>query len=424
MPRRRSADGYESLAAGCGAAARCAETRGRVPVRLESRRGTEAQPGAARRSRSRSRRCSRSSSSTRRSPAAERRRSRRASSTGRTGEVSLAGRVVGPITGDAHAGGLRFRLRDIKGTARQTVAVVYTGSVPDLFQAGRDVVVEGKLQNGTFVAQARLARDEVPVEVRARRSRLTRCPSSAAPRSSSRSGSRCTRSSRARPPPARAAAGSPPRRRTRSLAAFGSTRGRRGRAARGASPRDDFSFAYVAGAHRAASCRLGYTLSAFWGGQEGSLLLWLLVLTGYARGSRSARPQAARATSSSGSCPCSAASPSFFAFLLVAVASPFDDAARARRRRRAQPEPPEPVHGRPPAAPLPRLRRADRAVRVRDGRAALGPHRRALDRRDAPLDARRVDVPRDRPAARRALGLRGGRLGRLLRLGSRSRTPR
>ena len=50
-----------------------------------------------------------------------------------TGEVSLVGLVVGKPTGDAHAGGLRFTLRDVKGTA--TVPVVYTGSVPDLFRA-------------------------------------------------------------------------------------------------------------------------------------------------------------------------------------------------------------------------------------------------------------------------------------------------
>src|SRR5712671_2949040 len=45
--------------------------------------------------------------------------------------------------------------------------------------------------------------------------------------------------------------------------------------------RRDLSFVYVA-QHISRSLPLGYTLSAFWGGQEGSLLLWLLVLTGYA----------------------------------------------------------------------------------------------------------------------------------------------
>jgi cytochrome c-type biogenesis protein CcmE len=67
-----------------------------------------------------------------------------------TGKVSLTGRVVKPVTGDAHGAGLRFELRDVNGTA--TVPVVYTGSVPDLFRAGRDIVVTGRLQNGVFVA--------------------------------------------------------------------------------------------------------------------------------------------------------------------------------------------------------------------------------------------------------------------------------
>jgi cytochrome c-type biogenesis protein CcmF len=45
--------------------------------------------------------------------------------------------------------------------------------------------------------------------------------------------------------------------------------------------RRDLSFVYVA-QHTSHSLPLGYALSAFWGGQEGSLLLWLLILTGYA----------------------------------------------------------------------------------------------------------------------------------------------
>src|SRR5918999_4597229 len=45
--------------------------------------------------------------------------------------------------------------------------------------------------------------------------------------------------------------------------------------------RHDFSLVYVARL-TSEELPLGYTLSAFWGGQEGSLLLWLLVLTGYA----------------------------------------------------------------------------------------------------------------------------------------------
>jgi cytochrome c-type biogenesis protein CcmE len=71
---------------------------------------------------------------------------------GRTDTVSLQGKVVGPVTGDAHEGGMRFRVRDIEGDDPTTVTVVYTGSVPDQFKVGRDLVVDGRLEGGTFVA--------------------------------------------------------------------------------------------------------------------------------------------------------------------------------------------------------------------------------------------------------------------------------
>ena len=43
----------------------------------------------------------------------------------------------------------------------------------------------------------------------------------------------------------------------------------------------DFELAYVA-SHSARSMDLGYRLAALWGGQSGSLLLWLWVLLAYA----------------------------------------------------------------------------------------------------------------------------------------------
>ena len=70
---------------------------------------------------------------------------------GQTGRIALAGKVVGQPSGSARgANGLHFTLRDVQGTA--SVPVVYRGSVPDLFRVGRDISVEGKLQNGVFVA--------------------------------------------------------------------------------------------------------------------------------------------------------------------------------------------------------------------------------------------------------------------------------
>jgi cytochrome c-type biogenesis protein CcmE len=70
---------------------------------------------------------------------------------GRTGEVALIGKVVGRVSGDARGSGLRFRLRDVEGTA--AVPVVYRGSVPDLFRSGRDISLRGELRNGTFVGE-------------------------------------------------------------------------------------------------------------------------------------------------------------------------------------------------------------------------------------------------------------------------------
>lgn len=70
---------------------------------------------------------------------------------GRTGEVTLAGRVVAPVRGKGREGGLRFTLRDVKGTT--TVPVLYKDSVPDMFRAGRDVSLKGELRNGVFVGK-------------------------------------------------------------------------------------------------------------------------------------------------------------------------------------------------------------------------------------------------------------------------------
>jgi len=85
--------------------------------------------------------------------------------------------------------------------------------------------------------------------------------------------------------------------------------------------RRDFSLVYVA---RLSSeeLPLGYTLSAFWSGQEGSLLLWLLVLTAYAAAvvglARRRRSELLPWV-----VPPLALVVVFFAFVLVAVSSPF-----------------------------------------------------------------------------------------------------
>jgi cytochrome c-type biogenesis protein CcmE len=49
------------------------------------------------------------------------------------------------------AQGLRFDVRDKRRPA-VTTSVLYRGTVPDTFRAGREVVVTGRLENGVFVA--------------------------------------------------------------------------------------------------------------------------------------------------------------------------------------------------------------------------------------------------------------------------------
>jgi cytochrome c-type biogenesis protein CcmE len=86
---------------------------------------------------------------------------------GRDGErVAVAGKVVGPVTGNPRRGGILFRLRDVEGST--TVRVRYSGSVPDLFRAGRDIHLEGRLVRGVFVGESGTL--------------VTKCPSKYAPK--------------------------------------------------------------------------------------------------------------------------------------------------------------------------------------------------------------------------------------------------
>jgi cytochrome c-type biogenesis protein CcmE len=62
----------------------------------------------------------------------------------------------------ASAEGLTFLVRE-KTDPSKTVKVLYRGNVPDAFKVGREVIITGKLENGTFVAK--------------RNSLVTLCPS-------------------------------------------------------------------------------------------------------------------------------------------------------------------------------------------------------------------------------------------------------
>jgi cytochrome c-type biogenesis protein CcmE len=73
---------------------------------------------------------------------------------GHHGKVSVSGYVLRPVAGDPHASrGLRFRLRDIDGPHKNVqVPVVFHGSEPDLFRAGRHVYVVGNYNGASLAA--------------------------------------------------------------------------------------------------------------------------------------------------------------------------------------------------------------------------------------------------------------------------------
>jgi len=72
----------------------------------------------------------------------------------------LTGKVVADSV-DKDGERLTFRIRDRDG--RESLPVTYAGVVPDPFREGREVIVSGTLERGTFVAE--------------RDSLITKCPS-------------------------------------------------------------------------------------------------------------------------------------------------------------------------------------------------------------------------------------------------------
>jgi cytochrome c-type biogenesis protein CcmE len=67
-------------------------------------------------------------------------------------DVTLVGKVV-ETSGDAHSpAGMTLVLRNVKGHQRARTQVAYHGTVPDLYKVGREVVVTGRYENGTFRA--------------------------------------------------------------------------------------------------------------------------------------------------------------------------------------------------------------------------------------------------------------------------------
>lgn len=65
--------------------------------------------------------------------------------------AELTGKVVqGSI--QREGSGIAFRVVDRDGTGK-SLPVTYTGTVPDPFRGGREIVLTGKVENGAFVGE-------------------------------------------------------------------------------------------------------------------------------------------------------------------------------------------------------------------------------------------------------------------------------
>jgi len=77
------------------------------------------------------------------------------------GSYELTGRVVkGSVRHEGE--GIRFRIAD-RDDATRSIPVTYAGTIPDPFRGGREVVLSGTVERGTFVGE----RDTL----------VTKCPS-------------------------------------------------------------------------------------------------------------------------------------------------------------------------------------------------------------------------------------------------------
>ena len=180
--------------------------------------------------------------------------------------------------------------------------------------------------------------------------------------------------------------------------------------------RSDFALSVVA-SHSSTTTPAFYRATAVWSSQEGSLLLWVVLLSLWSSlilflTRRRAREVAPYATA------VLLGFAVFFCSLLVFLENPFDRASQSGGRGRgAQPAAAAPEHDDPPPDALLGLHAVRDPVRVRGRGADHAAARRRVDPAHAPVHARRLVLPRRRHPARRPLVLHRARLGRLLGLG-------
>ena len=183
----------------------------------------------------------------------------------------------------------------------------------------------------------------------------------------------------------------------------------------------DYRLAYVA-AHSNKAMSPIYKLTAWWGGQEGSLLFWSWLLSTYSavvvctnrRKFRDMMPIVVAILMTT---------LAFFVGMISFVASPFQVLMAGRGvidvgdGQWLEPATAVVDDGDPSADAVSRLRRLHRAVRFRHGLADHQAAGRRLDPHHPPLGHRYLALPKYGRSARHVLGVHGARLGRLLGLG-------
>ena len=75
----------------------------------------------------------------------------------------LTGKVVKGSVEHKEDGSIDFRVADREGSSGESLPVTYSGVIPDPFRGGREIVLSGEVENGTFVGE----RDTL----------VTKCPS-------------------------------------------------------------------------------------------------------------------------------------------------------------------------------------------------------------------------------------------------------
>ena len=327
---------------------------------------------------------------------------------------------------------------NVTDTAK-VIPVTYSGILPDLFKEGKGVVAQGRLgPDGTFRAHEVLAKHDenyMPPEAahaveQAHKAQKTVQSRSPTPSQRGAFHDSRDRSLRADPcaadcdwcrrccrsPAQRAATASGCRWRGRQRAARRSSSRSRTCASSASFVNNDFSVLNVA-TNSNSQLPLQYRIAASWGSHEGSMLLWVLMLSWWTFAVATFSKHlpddmVARVIGVQGF-----VSVGFPALHADDVGSVRPAVSAGARWSGPQPAAAGPGHGVPPADALHGLRRLLGRLRLRDRGAARRQARCGLGALVAPVDDAGVVLPDRGHRARQLVGLLRTRLGRLVVLG-------